>query len=106
MTTESESEGSTSAVERYEGDPDDWSYGDATVGYSVPAPVRQSGATGPSEKRSLGENGIAFENHSVNYECEECGAVRRFAARNHVIQYRCGECNDVRFFRFRWGLNR
>jgi len=70
----------------------DWSLGDSTRGYDVPKSVREGGATGPALKKSLGENGTAYESHSVNFECTECGSIRRFATTSFMTMYRCDEC--------------
>lgn len=87
-------------------DGSEWSYGDSKVGADVPKSVREGGATGPAVKRSLGENGTSLESHAVNFECTECGSIRRFAGRSFMTMYRCDECETVRWFEFKWDLNR
>ncbi len=85
---------------------DEWEYGDPVIGPDVPKSVRRGGATGPAERSELSGNGVALRNHSVAFECTECGDVRRFATAAFMTMYRCHECADTRWFEFKWDLNR
>lgn len=85
---------------------EDWSVGDPKVGYDVPMSVRKGGATGPMQKIELGGNGTAYHAHSVRFECEECGTVRRFATAAFKTTHWCDECDDLRWYEFKWELNR
>jgi hypothetical protein len=90
----------------YQGDPDDWSYGDTRHGFNVPDSVRRGGATGPMGRTELSGNGVSYRSPSFKFRCEECGDVRRFCTSEFVTMYRCHECEGVRWFRFDWDLNR
>lgn len=85
--------------QRYDGDPDEWSYGDPTVGYNVPISVRTGGATKPMEREEIGENGVALRGHSAPYDCENCGHTQHFVTDEYVTQYNCRGCGNVTWFR-------
>ena len=82
----------------YTGDPDEWGPDDPTVGPGVPLSVRQGGATRPMEKKQLSGNGTAYNGASADYECEECGSVRRFVTSDWNTMYNCRECGGTRWF--------
>ena len=90
----------------YECDPDDWSLDDPRHGFNVPDSIRRGGAINPQEREEIGENGVSLRSHSVYFECEDCGEIRRFATDSFVTQHWCHTCEDVDWFRFDWDLNR
>lgn len=91
---------------RYSGEPEDYEYGDPKVGHGVPKIVRRGGATKPLEKEELAGNGTAFRGHAALYECENCGALKRFVTADFMTRYYCDECGETHFFEFQWEFNR
>jgi len=82
----------------YTGERDDWGIDDPKVGPGVPLSVRQGGATGPMLKKELAGNGTSYRGAPANYECEECGSVRRFVTSDWNTMYHCRECGGTRWF--------
>jgi len=88
---------------RYDGDPDQWEYGDPYVGHGVPNRIRKGGATNPMEKKSLGGNGVSYRSHSVAFECDNCGHVQRYATSDFQTMGHCRGCGDTQLFKFDFG---
>ena len=84
---------------RYDGDPDEWGYGDPKVGYNVPLPVREGGATRPMEREELSGNGVAYSGHSAPYVCQNCGNVHHLVTPDYQGVNRCRGCGELVTFR-------
>lgn len=84
---------------RYSGDPDEWSYGDPTVGYNAPISVRTGGAYRPMEREEFGGTGVAYKGHPAAYDCENCGHTQYFITSEYVTFYNCRGCNSPSWFR-------
>ena len=58
------------------------------------------------EREEIGDNGVSLTGHAVNFECPDCGAIKRFVTSAFVTTHYCDECGDLRWFEFKWELNR
>jgi len=90
---------------RYGGEPEDWQYGEPYVGHGVPNRVRKAGATKPMEKRDLGGNGTSYRSHCVEFECDNCGHIQRYATAALQTMGHCRGCGDTQLFKFEYSAD-